>query len=361
MKKFLLLIFISVSGHIHAQRDDCGTPSPKFRLYPDSIFAQQMRTAVTYPLLMKVFVHVIADDDGSDVAAGDSSVMRQMQNMRDFYAPHGICFILAGYEQINSTDLNLHNTDTEEAELSGFLVEDVMNVFVHTSLSDNDGTLNGSAYDIPNYYLSVVRGAMTSTTNRSTLAHEMGHDFGLLHTFQSRRNANNDLITENVARSGSCKNCASEGDLLCDTEADRNISDNLINATNCTYTGSATDDCSTALIMAPTNIMTYGRRPCRSVFTTAQGNRAEDFILTTSYLTDAIAPDAITIATNVNFSSGRRFYVARNSVSVTASSLSITGTALVNFAAKEVTIPPGVTFAPTGNGYTAIRANGLCQ
>lgn len=354
----LLLLFVQSATAQEIRENDCGTPAPKFRLFPDTTLARRFRTQATYPLLMKVFVHVVADNDGSNVAAGDSSVFRQMENMRQFFAPHGICFNVAGYEQINSTDLNTHNVDLEGAEVLPFLISNMLNIFVHTTLSDNDGGLNGSAYAIPNYYLSIARGAITSTTNLSTLAHEMGHDFGLYHTFQSR-NDNGTTIRENVARSGDCKNCVDEGDLLCDTPADRNIDGDLISATTCTYNGNMTDACGTTLQMAETNIMTYGRRPCRSVLTAGQGNRAESFILSTSYLSDAIAPDAVFVS-NASISSSRRFYIARNSVVVNGT-YSATGTAIVNVNSQAVTVNPGVTFSPSGTGYTAVRVNTFCQ
>lgn len=340
---------------------ECGTRAGKIRVSPDTSNRHLMAPMATYPLLVKVFVHVVADDDGSNIAAGDSSVMRQMENMRQFYAAHGICFILTGYEQINSTDLNSQNADTEETELFPFLVPNMINVFVHTNLVDNDGGLNGSAYSIPNYYLSISRAAITSTSNRSTLAHEMGHDFGLYHTFESRDEGGGNIVRENVARSGNCKNCDTEGDLLCDTKADRNNEADVISETTCAYIGSMNDACGTALQMEPTNIMTYGRRSCRDHFTAGQGNRAENFILSTNFLTNALAVDVLLISSATNQNSGRSFFVARNSVLINATSFNITGSARANMSSREVTLNPGVTLSPSGNGYTWVGSNSLCQ
>lgn len=340
---------------------ECGTPAGKTRVFPDTTNIHLTAPMATYPLLVKVFVHVVADDNGTNVAAGDSSVMRQMENMRQFYAAHGICFILAGYEQINSTDLNNQNADTEETELFPFLVPNMVNVFVHANLVDNDGGLNGNAYGIPNYYLSISRSAITSTENRSTLSHEMGHDFGLYHTFQGRDDGSGTIIRENVARSGNCKNCDTEGDLLCDTKADRNNDADVISETTCAYIGSMNDACGTALQMEPANIMTYGRRSCRDHFTAGQGNRAENFILSTNFLTNALAADALLLTLPVSLNSGRVFYIARNSVTVNSTSFNITGSARANMSSKEVTLSPGVTLSPSGNGYTWVAAKLLCQ
>ena len=127
-----------------------------------------------------------------------------------------------------------------------------LTIFIHTELVDASGDLNGIAYAIPNTYLSVVDDAILSTTNTSTLAHEMGHCFGLYHTFEGQFGA------ENPARTGSCANCDTKGDYLCDTEADRNTSETSI-STSCLYTGTLKSSCDQMpFVMEPRNIMTYG-------------------------------------------------------------------------------------------------------
>ena len=118
--RFLLFIFLSLlQVNIHAQIKNCGTPEPQFPLYVDSALLQQ-RVLYTSPLLMKIFVYVIANNDGSSRAVSDTAVFRQLEYMRQFYAPHNICFILAGIEQLNSTDLNDMDA-SEQVELTSFL------------------------------------------------------------------------------------------------------------------------------------------------------------------------------------------------------------------------------------------------
>lgn len=357
---FTFVFFCSVVCNSAFAQVECGTPNPKFRIYPDSMAARALQPTATYPLLMKVYVFVFANNDGSELAAADTTVMRQLINMRNFFASRNICFTLVGYEIIYDSDMNNHYV-SEEDKLIPFLASGCMNIFVHRYLQDYPDVLNGMAYNIPNYYLSIASIAIRSSTNISTLSHEMGHDFGLYHTFQAREDDDNTIVRENVARSGSCKNCVTEGDLLCDTEADRDIDENLISSTNCTYGGTLKDACNTTLLMTPTNIMTYGRRSCRSVFTNEQGARCQNFILTTPFLSDAIAPDNIFLTGTISVSSGRRIYVARNSIGIASSSVSITGTATANFVSRSVTLPPGVHFAPSAIGYTAVRANRLCD
>jgi hypothetical protein len=346
---------------------ECGTPVRFPLKQVDSTLLQQRLAergpAVTLPYPVKIFVVICANDDGSNVAVEESEVLRQIGNMQSFYAPRNICFILTGITQVNNTDLNSQDTDSEEAELSPYLRSDHVTIFVHASLfSASDGSWNGFAYGIPNTYLSMVSSAINSTSNRSTLAHEMGHCFGLYHTFQSR-NDNGTTVRENRARSGGCKNCDTEGDLLCDTDADRNIDDAEVGSSSCNYLGSATDACGSALLMTTTNIMTYGRRSCRDNFTAGQGSRARDFLIITPGLSNALADDVLTLSAFTTFNSAERVYAARNTVTFDpVSSISFTGTSRTYISSRVVTIKAGTNFTPGSNtGFAHLRAGTYCN
>jgi Pregnancy-associated plasma protein-A len=360
----LFLLAILFVQTVAAQTiNDCGTKLRSPKIHHDSLTPLVNLDNFTTPYPIRIFIHVFADDNGTNRAAPDTSILRQINNMKTFYATHSICFIVAGIEQVNSSTLNYMRTDLEEADLASFLVADCIDIFVHTTLRDNSGTLNGMAYDIPNTYLSIVSTAVMDSVNISTLAHEMGHCLGLYHTFQTWEDGDGNTVRELKNRSGVCSNCSAQGDLLCDTEADRDNPESSINATSCNYTGSQVlDACNNALVMAPTNIMTYGRRGCRSVFTNGQGNRARSFLLSQPSLSNCIAEDNETISTNQTVSSGRRLYVARNQVTISTTQLTFTNSARVNFSARQVTVPPGTIFSPgTTLAYVEIRVGTACQ
>jgi len=368
MKKYLFLIFclLFLKG-VQAQKNECGTRTPATPLLVSPAWAIQQGVQYTSPLLMKVFVRVIANDDGTQRAAQDTSIMKQLENMRQFYAAHDICFILAGIEQLNSTDLNSHNTDTEEAEINTHLIPGLLNIFIHRTLFNNDGNLNGIAYNIPNYYLSVVASAINSTGNnvgnRSTTAHEMGHCFGLLHTFE------NNYGVELISRSAPCLNCISAGDLLCDTEADPHTDtyDTDDHITNCIFAdASKTQTCNSSQLqfkMNPRNVMAYGTRSCRDLFTNGQGGRARSFINNTLLLQQSIAPDSDNISASQTIGSGRDFIMARNGITINATAFVVNNSARVNISSNnEVVIKPGASFSPgTANAYVSVIASRLCQ
>lgn len=223
LSTIILLSFCSLSQiNAHAQKKECGTKTPAAPFLINKIAAKNAQVQYTLPYLMKIYVTVFSNDDGSNVAAPDTAIMRQITNMKNFYAPHNICFILSGIQHIRSTDLNDQDVDNEGLELALLLVGGSMNIFVHQNLTSNAGSLNGNAYIIPSYVLSIAGSAINATDNISTMAHEMGHDFGLYHTFETwDDNMGNATRAENVARNGTCKNCGLNGDMLCDTEADR--------------------------------------------------------------------------------------------------------------------------------------------
>ncbi|MEO6731534.1 MAG: hypothetical protein ABIN01_09975 [Ferruginibacter sp.] len=356
----IMITCLAASSHVQTfgQKKECGTRTTGTPLFINNQGNNLNKPLYTLPYLIKIYVTVFANNDGSNVAASDTAIMRQITHMKNFYAAHNICFILAGIQHINSTDLNDHNTDTEGFELALLLVGGSMNIFVHQTLKDNSGALNGSAYTIPNYILSIAGSAISSTTNLSTLSHEMGHDFGLYHTFETwDDNMGNPTKAENVSRNVPCTNCALNGDLLCDTEADR---DEGVDG-NCNYTGTMRDSCGVRFAPNTNNIMTYGNRVCRNFFTAQQGSRARAIIETTPEINTTIAPDNVSISQVQLYNTGRHFIIARNQINITVNSFQVTGTANVNINGQSVLLRPGVRFTPSVGGGTFIRANTLCN
>jgi hypothetical protein len=362
MRALLVLgIVLSCSFITTAQTrsDRCARPERyKAGKSVDPLLLQQRREALgmeaTTPYIIKLYVVIFANSSGA--AANAADVKRQIDNMRGFYAAHNICFILSAIEQVQNADLMGQDVDEEESELEPYLRSNHITIFVHESLWDDDGDLNGYAYGIPNNYLSIVAARVSDTVNISTLAHEMGHDLGLYHTFESA------FGWENRARSGSCRDCEDDGDYLCDTQADRELPASSISATTCQFTGTWTDDCGDNVLMEPQNIMTYGRRACRDHFSSGQGSRARDFIISESMLSDALAVDNLNVTLPVSYSSGVIIYVARTTVTFDAPLMEATGSARFNSSSKAITLKPGAHFHPTSStGYAEFRVNPYCN
>ncbi len=100
-------------------------------------------------------------------------------------------------------------------------------------------------------------------TNGSTLAHEIGHFFDLYHTHSTGFGVE--------CPDGS--NCDLAGDLVCDTDADPNLSGHT---EDCAYDDYADppDECDdTPYAPDPANVMSYAPKECRSIFSSGQMTR----------------------------------------------------------------------------------------
>ncbi len=117
-------------------------------------------------------------------------------------------------------------------------------------------------------------------------AHEIGHTFGIMHTHQARCNGENsnadcgDCYQESVSRTktqgafclsqvGDLK-CETNGDRICDTPADPDISDNVGPIPNCNYTGGGQDNWGDSWIPDTNNLMSYSNIRCLTEFSISQ-------------------------------------------------------------------------------------------
>jgi hypothetical protein len=355
---YIVLIFLLVATGATAQALRCGTKAKGPRLRVDSATAatrwQQYRTTSTYPLIIRLYVVIFANDDGSGLAAEDSLVLNDIAFMRSYFAPHDICFVLSGIEHANSTDLNTQDVDNEEDELEPYLRTGYLCMFIHRSVMREGEHIGGFAYNIPGTYLSVDGDDLDN--QRDILAHEAGHCFGLYHTFEDA------FGKENVNRNGGCRDCEDDGDLLCDTPADLELDDMFLNSTTCEYNGSLRDECGSIYQMAPTNIMSYWNPSCRDHFTTAQGGRARDFIIDPlGDLQELIAADFRSVTNIVDYSSGFVSAVARVIVSFESLSFTTSGSARLYSSAGIIDVKPGTTLNPGASGVAELRPNPFCQ
>ncbi|WP_435355996.1 M43 family zinc metalloprotease [Emticicia sp. SJ17W-69] len=361
MKKLSLLINILLGSFIAQAQIDCGTKSEKNPIVFTKAQLENIRTitAINEPLCVRIYITVFADDNGTNRANTDAEIMSQFQNMRNHYSPQSICFMLINLRQINSTDLNDQNADTEVDELIPYTVPGCINIFIHKNLPG----LNGVSYG---GILSMWSGAIGSTTNLTTLSHEVGHSLGLAHTFDTGAGR------ENVTRvtSNPCYNCETKGDLICDTPADDNIDPNSVDE-SCVYTGGRFDDCSPAESYAPmtNNIMAYGNRACRTTFTNGQGLRMNAMMRTNPTVMAYVNEDVVANPNSAGvftptFSSGETQQTARDLLTLSpyaSNQYIVNGTAIHHIQSKKIVMKRGTKFSPAAGGKVTIKVNTYCN
>lgn len=367
MKNLLTLFIILTTLSLQAQQkhSDCGTKAPA---NPRPIAEKDMQrflrsiNAVSVPYWVKVYFTVFADNNGSNRAATDADIYRQFQNMVNQYNPQGICFVMMGIRQMNNTDFNIQDANDEASEMRDIRIVGNLNVFIHKELIYGEISLNGIAYDIPNNdaFISLRGEVIADVANITTMAHEVGHVFGLYHTFETNYGA------ESVARTGSCKDCEDDGDYLCDTPADPDDSNAyLLSNTDvsCMYIGTKLDECSTLYTPAVNNIMAYGRRECRNTFTAGQGNRMRYFIATESGLLNVLAQNDAGISTPLTISNGGGIGVARDTYTIQTNTGSIifNGTSNYLFQSKRVRLGNGARLSPGAGGKVILQTNPYCN
>ncbi|MBE0422350.1 MAG: hypothetical protein IBX66_00255 [Lutibacter sp.] len=141
--------------------------------------------------------------------------------------------------------------------------KDALNIFI----VPHGEYLNGFTYVIQENFLSYFNILECNTTfisdkawfNESTLAHEIGHFFGLQHTFGKSPYENTTLEKPDGS------NCVKEGDFICDTAADPNGKINK----KCEYVGLS--DAKKYDFNPPVNnFMSYYPNKCKNEFTAGQ-------------------------------------------------------------------------------------------
>ncbi len=331
MKKTLvILITFCFIKNIIAQKE-CGTPASVVD-YLKSIPQAQFKTLSFGPKMMKMFVHICRNDDGSNQAMTVAQIEPEIQFTNTVYGNGQICFAIVGYDYINSTAINTNSY----AQLGGLFATynepNVFDVFVVASIPG--GTFGFAPSAPAEYMVTKIDGFGL----RRTFIHEMGHALGLEHTFRgypSDAQGCRELV--NGSNSTTC------GDFITDTPADP---DGLAGAysSGCTYNGTAVDANNQLFNPITTNYLSYwANQGCnRSTFTNGQYNRMQTTIDNNATLFGFLAPTYRSVI-NINQSVGKLKEAAINSISVAtvAQPVTLTGSINAYFTSPLTALNPG--------------------
>ena len=266
---FLLFPFFGFSQ----THDDCGTSIVEQSTTYDFVQKQRSQTIVkirTAAADVPVKIHIIGATNGA-FAIDSSDVFDELAIVNDFYAEANIHFVQCGiinyiYDNdyvtfVKNADEGLCDINDNPTAINLYFVPNLIKI-----VNGVEDDLCGYAYNFDiKSRLVMDKGC---STNGSTLAHELGHSFSLLHTHS----------TSNGDEHANGTNCSIAGDLLCDTPADPKLSNDLVN-TSCEYIGTELDNQQNPYNPDPENIMSYSRKSCRTGFSPKQLLQMEDFHL----------------------------------------------------------------------------------
>jgi hypothetical protein len=215
--------------------------------------------------------HVVRNSTGQ-TGVTNSTLERSVVILNEYFANAGLRFFqCAAVKYID--DNNLHNffISQQSSLVARSYVANVVNIYCVNTIEG--GGVGGYTF-LPGSrqpdLIVMDDGLMTTTT----LTHEMGHFFGLLHTHGSS-NCPNAMPGTDELVDGS--NCSTAGDYVCDTPADPGLLG--INCTqyqvdaSCSYTGNFLDARGQPFTPDVRNIMSYSRSSCRSRLSPGQYSR----------------------------------------------------------------------------------------
>lgn len=313
----LILVFVCInniysqSDSLYSQSNWCGTKASKEDIeFVKSIMNNSLKSAqiVSGYTYFRVQHHIVRDGSGNN-GLSPSVIPGIMSNLNSVFSAIGVQFYSCNPAEIIDSDV-YYQIDNENEELSlrnAHNDPDAINIYYFYNLMN----VWGSSYWAYTYLGGSTNfiGIRNELTNGSAATHEMGHFYGLLHTFQgysSPPNSTMELVTR-----GAGKNCDTAGDLLCDTPADPFIESNIVN-TSCTYIGNARDFNNELYTPDVSNLMAYSRDECRNHFSTGQ-NSIISALAASSGKQGFIHKTAIANNSNLNGNTTNDFITVTNS------------------------------------------------
>lgn len=284
------LVALLLRNEASAQAVSCGTPHENVEsiiarenliLKLKKEFANFYQTASITVQYIPIKAHILRQSNGAGgISLVDLNTALAQVNRYFIGVGGGVQFYFCGSPNYidNSGYYDFDNTE-ETALCSANDVNTAINLYFLNTIQFGSLAVSGYAY-FPSTLSSTNRVfvQVSAATDSRTIAHELGHYFNLLHTFQSSTDATQ-TNREYVTRDGSQgANCSTKGDLLCDTPADPYGRDS-VSLLGCTYTGTARDPLGQPYSPSLSNIMSYYPIACGNTFTSGQYNRMNDGLL----------------------------------------------------------------------------------
>ncbi len=263
MRRFILSIAILLTATLaRGQEISCGTeltPSHMEYLMKKVEYAKRTGQIRAGSVKIPVQVHIVKNEDGVASASMDD-IVTEFDKLNDLFSGADMEFYLSSKIDVIEEPAFYDFHQDEEAKLAASRdVPNAINIYFVGTITNKQGyEICGYTY-YPESNRDRIFVAGGCLRNSSTLAHEIGHYFSLIHTHG---------ISGIDPEAVNGENCDETGDLICDTPADPNLM-GKVNA-RCEYTGHDNDFNGDAYSPDPLNIMSYAPSYCRSEFSPGQ-------------------------------------------------------------------------------------------
>lgn len=261
MRLFILLIGLILFSHDLSAQFACGTHGEyhqdidpkKLEIIKRSLSeksAANDSVAVTF--------HIV------DNAAPIETVLGEITQLNNYFSGANITFFACGSPRYIDSGTSFYSFSEGDILNQQNHVFNTINVYYVRQVTDNVGNeLCGYAFfpgPAPQDRYAMVSSNSGCLIGGTTLAHELGHFYGLRHTHS--------LVGGPEYVDGS--NCATSGDGFCDTPADPNLGRAGIVNNSCFYTGGEVDPKGDPYNPSVGNLMSYAPPRCTNKFTPEQ-------------------------------------------------------------------------------------------
>ena len=234
-----------------------------------SIFAQDLRTfEAPVPCVDKTFTivaHIVRDSFGM-ANVEEQDILDALESADSMFNPICVNFEICEFRYIDNFQYDfIDGNDWEEMQVQ-FHVARRINMFFVDDFETNDVNACGFAGlgQIVNLESDGIVVKKNECMTARTIAHELGHYFGLMHTFEG---SGDELVN------GS--NCETAGDLICDTPSDPYIINDPIESyidvgEGCRFINERLDANGQYYSPHVGNVMSYYPEECGCGFTSEQ-------------------------------------------------------------------------------------------
>ena len=345
-KLLVLLIFLSMTNRLLSQdnhSNDCGhvTSNKSLEFYKSikpqiqefettfrkNKYAKGTTNSTSSINSIPVKIHIIRNSNGSG-GLNALELGNAFSNLNQIYKDAYLEFFMCdGIEYINNDELNNFKRGNEEYLKASHYIPGLINIYFTDNLLNEQGeVICGYSDNIGRNDMLVIKSSCIS--NNSTLAHELGHFFSLLHT-----HGPNNVSTELVDGS----NCDTDGDGICDTPADPKLDYRTIDD-SCNYIGILTDANGDTYTPDTSNIMSYSTKACRTFFSEQQLMRMYAFYMTTkNYLACPSFNANITVDESETCETSATINFKSTSDNITAWQWDVDNDGIIDYTTKNVT------------------------